>query len=491
MSAAGQRPGHQPLARLGRVGGGADRRHHLVDVGDRDGEAAEDVRPLAGLAELEGGAAGDHLLAEGDEGGEEGAEVELLGPAAVQRQHVAAEARLQRREAEELVQHHVGRGVAAELDDDAHAEAVALVLDVGDALDALVAGELGDALDHRRLVHLVGDLGDDDRGAAAADLLDAGARADDHRAAALVVGLARAGAAEDERAGREVGRRDELHQLGDGELGVLDQRQRRVDHLAEVVRRDVGRHADGDAAGAVDQHVGEARRQDGGLEVLAVVVRLEVDGVLVDVGEQVGRRLRHAHLGVAHGRRLVAVHRAEVALPVEQRQRHREVLRHPHQRVVDRLVAVRVVLAHDVADGARRLAVGLVVGVAGLVHRVEDAPVHRLQPVAQVGDRPADDHAHRVVEVGGSHLRLDGHGGPEWRHPRRLGPVVVAVVFGGVASRGNRSCSGQQAFDSVYIDPRQPGKGNRNQAGDGGGRCRTTTTMATAPAATSTRWRRG
>ena len=93
------------------------------------------------------------------------AQVELLGPAAVQRQHVAAEAGLQRREAEELVQHHVGRGVAAQLDDDAHAEAVALVLDVGDALDLAVAGELGDALDHRRLVHLVGDLGDDDRGA--------------------------------------------------------------------------------------------------------------------------------------------------------------------------------------------------------------------------------------------------------------------------------------------------------------------------------------
>ncbi len=34
------------------------------------------------------------------------------------------------------------------------------------------------------------------------------------------------------------------------------------EHLAEIVRRDVGRHADGDAAGAVDQQVGEARRED-------------------------------------------------------------------------------------------------------------------------------------------------------------------------------------------------------------------------------------
>ena len=284
-------------------------------------------------------------------------------------------------------------------------------------------------------------------------------RADDHRAAALVVGLARAGAAEDQRAGGEVGGGDELHQLGHGQLGVLDQRQRRVDHLAEVVRRDVGGHADGDAGGAVDQHVGEARRQDGGLHVLAVVVRLEVDGLLVDVGEEVGRRLVEADLGVAHGRRRVAVHGAEVALAVEERQRHGEGLRHAHEGVVDRRVAVRVVLAHDVADRAGGLAVGLVVGVAGLVHGVEDAPVHRLQTVAQVRDRAADDHAHGVVEIGGLHLRLDGDHRAGMGHARRLGEVVVAVVFGGVAHGGNRSCSGRQAFDSVYI-----GRGGEGQS---------------------------
>ena len=55
--------------------------------------------------------------------------------------------------------------------------------------------------------------------------------------------------------------------------GIVDQRDRRVDHLAEIVRRDVGRHADGDAAGAVDQQVREARRQDHRLLLGAVVVR--------------------------------------------------------------------------------------------------------------------------------------------------------------------------------------------------------------------------
>ena len=59
-------------------------------------------------------------------------------------------------------------------------------------------------------------------------------------------------------------------------------------------------------------------------------------------------------LGVARGGGAV-VERAEVAVAVDERQAHRERLGHPHEGVVDRLVAVRVVLAHDLADDAAGL----------------------------------------------------------------------------------------------------------------------------------------
>ena len=112
------------------------------------------------------------LLAEGDEQRQHVLQVHHLRPAAVQRHHVGAEGGLQRREAVELVQHHVGHGVALQLDDDAIALAVAFVAHVGNAFDPLLAHQLGDPLDHRGLVHLVGNLGDDDRFAVLADRLD-------------------------------------------------------------------------------------------------------------------------------------------------------------------------------------------------------------------------------------------------------------------------------------------------------------------------------
>ena len=183
-----------------------------------------------------------------------------------------------------------------------------------------------------------------------------------------------------------------------------------VDQFAEIVRRNIGRHADGDAAGAVDQKIGKARRQHHRLVLVAVVVGLEVDGVLVDVVEQRHRRLVEPAFGIAHGRRRIAVDRAEVALPVDQLQAHGEILRHAHQRVVDRLVAVRVIFAHHVADHARRFDVFLVGRVALLVHRIEDAAVHRLQAVAHVRQRPRHYHAHGVIEIRALHLLGDRDG---------------------------------------------------------------------------------
>src|SRR5664279_962223 len=97
---------------------------------------------------------------------------------------------------------------------------------------------------------------------------------------------------------------------------------------------------------------------------------------------------------------------------VDEHMAHRERLRHAHEGVVDRGVAVGVVLAHDVADDARRLAVRLAGGAPLLPHPVEDPAVHGLEAIAHVGKGAADDDAHRVVEVRALEFLLDGDRDP-------------------------------------------------------------------------------
>src|SRR5712672_603463 len=142
------------------------------------------------------------------------------------------------------------------------------------------------------------------------------------------------------------------------------------------------------------------------------------DGLLVDVPQHFHRQRGQAALGVPHGRGRVVAGRAEVALAVDERHPHRPGLRHPDQRVVDRAVAVRVVVAHDVADDPRALEEAAVRTEPAVVHRVQDPRVHRLEPVPHVGQGTADDDRHRVVDVAALHLVLDVD---------RLGTVVPAL----------------------------------------------------------------
>jgi hypothetical protein len=332
---------------------------------------------------------------------------------------------------EELVENDLRHRVALELDVDPQA---ALVAVVGERVvahrnlgDDLALDELGDLLDDpafTALADAVRKLRDDDRRPTAAELLDVGAPADDDPAPARAVRVADPRAADDDTAGREVWALDQLAEPLDVDGGVVDHGDDPVNHLADVMRRDVRRHPDGDAGGAVDEEVREARRQDRGLLPRLVVVGDEVDRVCVDVAEHLGRDPREPAFRVAHRGRRVAVHRAEVALSLDERVAHRERLGEAHERVVDRLVAVRVVGAHDVTDDAGALPRGAVRLEACLVHRVEHPAVHRLQAVAGVRQRPAHDHAHRVVEEAGANLllqlaRLDAAGGRrgQLRHP--------------------------------------------------------------------------
>ncbi len=309
----------------------------------------------------------------------------------------------------QVVEHDVGHGVTLEEHDHAHAGLVTLVADVGDAVDDLLLDQVGDALDEHRLVHLVGDLRDDQRLAIALELLDLDGTAHGDAPASGAEGVDDAGPAEDLAAGGKIWAMYILKQVTDVQLGILEQGDQRVDDLGHVVGRDVGGHAHRDARGAVDQQVRETGGEHRRLHLLVVIVGDEVDGLLLDVGEHLGRQPRHAHLGVPHGRRRIAVDGAEVALSVDHRVAHRERLREPHQRLVDRRVAVRVEASHGVADDAGALLVGRRGRVLQDVHGVQDAPVHGFESVAHVGQGAGHDHAHRIIEERALHLLGDAH----------------------------------------------------------------------------------
>ena len=431
----------RPVRASSTSGAAADQRDDLVEGVERLDQAAVDVGLALGLGEAEARAPLDDLDLVGHPVGDELVDRQGARHPVDQGQHVGGEVGLQLGVLEEVVEHDAGDRVALEHDDEALAGARAgVVADVGDALDAPGVGELGDLEREVVGVDHVGQLADDEHRAALVVLVDLDDRALGDRAATGAVGLLDALAAHDERAVGEVGALDPLdervQELLAGGVGVLERPRGALGDLAEVVRRDVGRHADRDAGRAVDQQVGEAAGQDGRLLRATVVVGAEVDGVLVDVAHHLHGQRRHPALGVSHGRGRVVARRAEVALAVDERRAQHPRLREADHGVVDRGVAVRVVLTHHVTDDARALREAAVGAVAAVVHRVEDAAVHRLEPVAHVGQRAADDDGHRVVDVGLLHRASAARSAGcarrrcRSRRRRRRCPVGISVISG-------------------------------------------------------------
>ena len=155
------------------------------------------------------------------------------------------------------------------------------------------------------------------------------------------------------------------------------------------MRRDRGRHADRDAARAVGEQVGEQAGEDLGLFLLAIVGRAEVDRAFVEPGHQLHGGRGQPRLGVALGRGVIAVDVAEIALPVDQRVAQREILREPDHRVIDRLVAVRMIFADHVADDAR----------AFLVARRPDRAAAAASPTAAGGGPASARRAGRAASA--------------------------------------------------------------------------------------------
>jgi len=109
-------------------------------------------------------------------------------------------------------------------------------------------------------------------------------------------------------------------------------------------------------------------------------------------------------LGIPHGCRRIAIYRPKISLPVHQRIAQRERLRHTYEGVVKSGIPMGMKPTHALADHLGAFHLLAIVQQAHVIHVVQETTVHWLQAIADVGQRPADDHRHRIVEIRSPHL---------------------------------------------------------------------------------------
>ena len=135
----------------------------------------------------------------------------------------------------------------------------------------------------------------------------------------------------DGASGREIRAFDVLHQLPDSDIRLVNLGTNAIYDLAQIMRRHIGRHAHRDAGAAIDDEVGKGGGKNGGLSQALVIVRDKIDGVLVHILHEEAAEMGEAGFRITHGCGRIAIHRAEIPLPVHQGLPDPPMLGHIHQ----------------------------------------------------------------------------------------------------------------------------------------------------------------
>ena len=165
------------------------------------------------------------------------------------------------------------------------------------------------------------------------------------------------------------------------------------------MRRDVRRHPNGDPRRAVRQKVRKTRGQNRRFFQSAFIIRAEVDRVLGQPFHKGLGSVGQTRLGVAFSGRVVPVDISEVPLPVDERVAHVEILRQTRHRVVNRLVPVRVIVAHHVARNLGRFPEAACRREPEFPHRKQDTAMDGFQPVPRVRQGPVHDRRQRIGQI--------------------------------------------------------------------------------------------
>ena len=218
----------------------------------------------------------------------------------------------------DLVQDNIGIRFPLQLQDNTKTLPVRLVPDRSHTVELAVPDEAPHLLQQVAFVDHIGDLGNHDVGTVALDFLYAGPSPEGDRPRPGRIRVPDPLDPVDNRPGRKIGSLDVVHEILDVKVRRVDESDKGVRHLSEIVRGNLAGHRDRDAPGAVADKVGELGREYGRLRPGLVVVGHEVHGVLVEILQDLHGWSGHPGLGVSHRRWRVAVYGPEIPLPIDE-----------------------------------------------------------------------------------------------------------------------------------------------------------------------------
>ena len=372
--------------------------HYLVDIVASNNQSLKYVGTILCFLQVKLGATYSHVMTMVNEMLNTLLEREQLRPSVNKGDAVDRERALQSSHLEELVQYHIGIGITSYVNNDTHTLTSRLVVDIGDTLNLLLSGKVGDVFHQVGLVDTVWNLRYDNLVVSVASLyLCLGSH--DNASTTSLIGILNALYSIYICSRWEIRSLDKLHESVGVNILVVDICAATVNHLTQVVGRNIGGHTHGDTITSIDEKIRNLCRHHTRLYKRVVEVVHHIHGVLLQVVHDMLTHLRKAALSVTHGSRRIAIHRTEVTLSVNKCVSHRPILGHTHQCAIYGAVSVGVILTEHLTDDARTLLVRVITCIANTHHTIKDTTVYGLESVSHIREGTCYNHRHRIVDV--------------------------------------------------------------------------------------------
>ena len=247
---------HQLFHRNVAVGGFFDDFHYSVDIVESNYQTAHDMMTFSRFFEIELRAANDNFFLMFDIVAENFFQPHDFRFAVRQSQHNDAVTDLKLRLLKERVKYDLCGSVFFDFDNYTHTVSVALFFYVRNAFQFLFMNLRNDIFYQVGFVYLIRQLRNNNTTTGAVVVLFyLGLRADNNTASARAISEFYATHSHQNAPGGKIRSRKILHQVFQSDIGVMKLSKRCVDDFAEIVRRNIGSHADGDTVRTVYQNI--------------------------------------------------------------------------------------------------------------------------------------------------------------------------------------------------------------------------------------------
>ena len=183
-----------------------------------------------------------------------------------QRQHDDTKGALQGGMLVQTVQNNVRNSITLQLNNNLHAVFKAgEVINLSNAFDYAVLSQVSNILNQVSFINLVGYFGNNDMMLTLVGRHNFSLGADFYYAAAGVISAGNAFLAQNAGTGWEVRAFDSRHQLRNFYIRVINQHNKAVNNLTQIVRRNISSHTNCDTGTAVNQQSRDLRRKYAGL----------------------------------------------------------------------------------------------------------------------------------------------------------------------------------------------------------------------------------